>query len=88
MAPEISAAVMMAERALVAHESRCGMVPFRLEPDPAQEQTVEQLADQSVAGRRMRASIRSPPTAMPTNPKDTKLIIIVLSAFFDRTSPP
>jgi hypothetical protein len=26
--------------------------------------------------------------AMPTNPSETKLIIIVLSAFFARTSPP
>ena len=65
----------------------CGMVPCGSEPDAA--------AGTRATGRR---SSRCPAAnaseyamsaqMMPTNPSAMKLIIIVLSAFFERTSPP
>jgi hypothetical protein len=57
-----------------------------LEADPAKQHS-RRVADPVVAGAN---ASEYPITAQttPTTPSDTKLIIIVFSAFFERTRPP
>ena len=60
---------------------------LRLEPDAAQEQPRARRRSSRCPGAN---ASEYPMTAhdTPTNPSEMKLIIIVFSAFFDRTSPP
>ena len=86
MAPEISAAVMTAKVPWNAMNSTWGIVPCgssvtplsRLKPSPPTSEVPG--ANASEYPRRAHAT--------PAKPNEMKLIIIVLSAFLDRTSPP
>ena len=88
MAPEMSAAVTIANVAWKAMKRMCGMVPPAASPSPT-----------SFSARNDRSPSQALPVpnaseypmtahVTPSTPSETKLIIIVLSAFFERTSPP
>ena len=78
---------MMQNVALIAHEQAVRNRALRLEADAVQEQP-RRIADPVVAGRKRQRVSEHGPQPLPTNPSEMKLIIIVFSAFFDRTSPP
>ena len=76
------------ERALVAHEQQVRNRALRLRGRRRAGTARDSVADPVVAGRERQRVADRPPRATPTNPSEMKLIIIVLSAFFERTSPP
>ena len=86
MAPEISAAVMIANVPWNAMNNRCGIVPWASSPTPRSPTKANPptIGEPGAKAKEYPASAHS--TA--TGPSDTKLIIIVLSAFFARTIPP
>jgi len=84
--PEISAAVMIAKVPWNPRNSACGMVPLASIPTP-----LRNAFDRSPSSALPEVKASEYPRsaqATPTNPSEMKLIIIVLSAFFERTSPP
>ena len=78
---------MMANVPWKAMNSRCGIVPCASRPTPRSPAK----ANEPTTGAARREGQRvadAAPTPPPPGPSATKLIIIVLSAFFDRTMPP
>ena len=91
MAPEISAAVMMQNVAWNAMYNACGIVSGTIAPVSASPTPLRKAKDRSPSQFEpgLRASVYPMKAqSTPTNPSEMKLIIIVLRAFLDRTSPP
>ena len=85
-APEMSAAVMMAKVPWNAMNRRCGMEPLGSTPTPSSS-AIEKSPNQALPSPK---AMEYPSSAQstPAMPSATKLIIIVLSAFLERTRPP
>ena len=86
MAPEMSAAVMIANVPWKHMKSRCGIVPCSERPTPFRK-TRDVSPIQLFPGAKA-SEYPMVAQSTPTNPSEMKLIIIVLSAFLERTSPP
>ena len=86
IAPEISAAVITAKVPWNAMNSTCGIVPCGSSVTP-RSRLKFRLPTRDVPGANASEYPRRA-QATPANPNAMKLIIIVLSAFFDLTNPP
>ncbi len=85
-APEMSAAVMIANVPWNAMKSRCGMLPRGSSPTPARRASESPPENADPGPNAIEYPASAQPT--PTNPSDETLIISVLRAFLDRTRPP
>ena len=88
MAPEISAAVTIANVAWKAMKRMCGMVPPGSSPRPTSLRARNDRSPSQALPVPKASEYPMTAHVTPSTPSDTKLIIIVLSAFFERTSPP